>query len=266
MRYINSYATSGDVQTALDNGTLGKPYVAYVESGQYIDWNSNSVTPDYSTIPLTFEAQSDGAIKWVKYDSGMYDPVTIQYSKNGGAWTNLTNTVTGAEIQVSTGDYVQVKCSNYLQKGFFSSTCQFKLYGNIMSLVDGDNFSASTTINNSLEILFENCTGLTNASNLVLAATNLSSNCYQYMFAGCTNMTGATPELPATTLRQFCYSHLFDGCGINYIKCLAENFYGASSFNDCMGGWVDNIPATGTIVKKTGVNIITPSGWTVVEI
>ena len=49
MRYIQSFASSGDVQTAIDNNLLGNPYVAYVEDGQHLDWNSLAPTPQVET-------------------------------------------------------------------------------------------------------------------------------------------------------------------------------------------------------------------------
>ena len=39
----------------------------------------------------------------------------------------------------------------------------------------------------------------------------LASNCYGYMFSGCTGLTSA-PKLPATTLAEGCYSNMFNGC------------------------------------------------------
>ena len=39
-RYINSFATENDIQIALQNGELLKPYVAYIEDADRIDWNS----------------------------------------------------------------------------------------------------------------------------------------------------------------------------------------------------------------------------------
>ena len=42
-RYINSYATENDIQIALQNGELLKPYVAYIEDADRIDWNSKEI-------------------------------------------------------------------------------------------------------------------------------------------------------------------------------------------------------------------------------
>lgn len=47
INYTYTFSTSGDVQTALDNGSLGKPYVAYITSTSGVDWNTKDVTPDY---------------------------------------------------------------------------------------------------------------------------------------------------------------------------------------------------------------------------
>ena len=45
MRYIQKLESSAAVQTALDQEELGKPYIAFVEDGRYIDWNSKDLTP-----------------------------------------------------------------------------------------------------------------------------------------------------------------------------------------------------------------------------
>ena len=95
---------------------------------------------------------------------------------------------------------------------FSESTAGFEVYGNIMSLIYGDDFIGKTEISPSAFIaLFDYCTGLTSAENLILPATTLASGCYNYMFWGCTSLVTA-PELPATTLANGCYSDMFNGC------------------------------------------------------
>ena len=61
-RYINSFSTENDIQIALENGELLKPYVAYIEDADRIDWNSKSTKIDYSTEYLTFNILSAGTI------------------------------------------------------------------------------------------------------------------------------------------------------------------------------------------------------------
>ena len=119
----------------------------------------------------------------------------------------------------------------------FSSTNNFNVEGNIMSLLYDDNFVGQTTFpvsyggfktlfrNNrivsaenlvlpattvtSYQSMFEGCTSLTTAPEL--PATTLVINCYNSMFSGCTSLTTA-PTLPATTLANQCYQNMFSGC------------------------------------------------------
>ena len=52
--YINKYANSAAIQSAVDGGELIKPYVALDESANTIDWNSKTET-DYSKMYFTIE-------------------------------------------------------------------------------------------------------------------------------------------------------------------------------------------------------------------
>ena len=71
-RFIQRFSTSGDVQTALDNETLGKPYVALV-SGSGLDYNSlEPVQPCYlgewsdnGQGTYTFHILDTGNTAWV---------------------------------------------------------------------------------------------------------------------------------------------------------------------------------------------------------
>ena len=51
MRYIKSYANDAAIQAAVENESLGKPYVALNESAGTIDWNSYSPV-EYEYISL----------------------------------------------------------------------------------------------------------------------------------------------------------------------------------------------------------------------
>lgn len=57
--------------------------------------------------PLTFKILTSGTITWKHYSSSQ----SIQYSKNGGSWINLTSTTSGASINVSAGDTIVFKGS-----------------------------------------------------------------------------------------------------------------------------------------------------------
>ena len=228
-RQIQTFSTSGTEQEALTELLLGKPYVCFIEDGQYIDWNTLSPVPPtppgptpYSAQNLTFDVKSAGTITWKM--TNKTSPKTIQYKLNDGEWTNITSTTgTGAVINVEAGDKVQFRGDNsaYATKNnesgvfsinYFGSTAKFNIYGNIKSLVDSTGFTGTTGISNSaFAYLFTGNTGLVSASNLILPDMVLSNDCYYGMFNNCENLTGA-PALPATTLAQNCYSFMFRGC------------------------------------------------------
>lgn len=269
--YINKYANDAAIQAAVDGGELIKPYVALDENTGLIDWNKKSI--DYRSMPLTFDIIGDGNIIW---KCGVTDfTKTLEYSKNGGEWTEITSTTGGTSLSVVSGDIIQFRGDNATYGGiaakawcnFTGTTCEFNIYGNIMSLIDSVNFSGSTTLSTAnkyvFKSLFANCTGLTDVSNLLLPATTLVSSCYYAMFYGCTSLTTA-PELPATTLVGNCYNTMFYGCSsLNYIKCLATDI----SASYCTQNWVGGVAASGTFVTPSTTNWPTsnsgiPSGWT----
>ena len=170
---------------------------------------------DPLAVPLTIEAITAGTITMTKPKEGM------QYSLNGGAKTAVT-----ATINVAAGDKVAFygngttitsygavgssQCTKITTKsdGF---TC--KVYGNIMSLVDEENFATATTLSATytFKLLFGNNRAITDASGLLLPATQLAEYCYSEMFEGCSALTAA-PALPATQLAASCYQKMFMGC------------------------------------------------------
>ena len=220
--------------------------------------------------PLTFDILGSGTIGWKAQNSSLTK--TIQYKKNDGEWTSITSTTSGVTFSVANGDVVQFRGDNtaYGNASYynrFTATCQFKVRGNIMSLINSTSFSSLTTLSDTgaLRTLFYQNTYLIDASKLLLPATTLSARCYQGLFNGCTNLT-AVPVLPAATLASNAYNNLFNACSsLTYIKCLATDI----SASNCTSNWVNGVAATGTFVKAstmsswtTGISGI-PSGWTV---
>lgn len=85
--------------------------------------------------------------------------------------------------------------------------------------------------------MFSRCTKLVNASFLFNTDSNavLDTNCFAYMFRGCTNLVGA-PSLPSLNLAAACYSDMFSNCSslVNVpelpattlaLSCYARMFY-----------------------------------------
>lgn len=172
---------------------------------------------------LTFEIISGGTVTWTSTWS--YD--IIYCSKNGNDYLSGSS----ISVQVNTGDILDFYGNNQAGGSFSGTTAVFKAKGNIMSIVN--------TTPDYLRNLFKSCTGLTDASELILPlsslpnnyyyanmfegctslttapslpATTLSNNCYESMFAGCTSLTTAPSILPAPTINQECYLSMFDNC------------------------------------------------------
>lgn len=141
----------------------------------------------------------------------------MQYSLDGG---KTKNAVTTDDIVLNVGDKVQfygngTSITSYnntkitgIGDGF---TC--KVYGNIMSLVDEENFATAKTLSAdyTFRSLFNGNSTLTDASGLLLPATQLAQYCYYQMFYDCPALTAA-PALPATQLAASCYRQMFQGC------------------------------------------------------
>ena len=134
-----------------------------------------------------------------------YEVLSSQYETNGSF------------IPVVSGDIIQFKGDNptygYDDMYHFESSCGFNIEGNIMSLINSTGFTTATTLlsSDTFNGLFYGCSNLTDVSKLILPATTLAEYCYSSMFYNCTSLTSA-PELPATTLANNCYYHMFYGC------------------------------------------------------
>ena len=187
----------------------GSPVTATYSGAKKVK-SVKAVKVDPKAVPLTIEAITAGSIKVSNLKEGM------QYSLNGGA----KNAVTTDEIAFNAGDKVQfygngTTITSYNGTKILGSgdgfTC--KVYGNIMSLVDEENFATATTLSatNACSGLFTGNTTLTDASGLLLPATTLTTLCYSEMFNGCNSLTTA-PALPSKTLGESCYYKMFYGC------------------------------------------------------
>ena len=237
---IDTSMPATPVDTKVPSTKLLKDYV----DGLVADLQAQIDDLKYGELakPLTFTIQEDGTIVWKTTDANIAK--TIQYSKNGGDWTDLTATTGGASIDVVAGDILRFKGNNdtYASDSSyncFDGTAKFAASGNIMSLIDGDNFKDLKTITAPFAFasMFFDCTGLTQAP--ALPATTLASNCYNSMFSACTGLTQA-PALPATTLASYCYNSMFSACtGLTQapalpVTTLANSCY-YSMFRGCTG-------------------------------
>lgn len=209
-KYLHLYDTEAEFDEAYNGDSYLEPWVSYTEDIERVDYNKKAGPQDPTGEYLTFEIQSPGDVIWKGY-------ATISYSKNDGNWTPITATSNGTPISVSSGDVLKFKGDNpngYPGNKFGSDGATFKLRGNIMSLITSSDFENATSLVGVAHFndFFNQCTGITDASDLVLPATTLSPSCYMTMFQSCTNMVKGPAVLPATTLPANCYSAMFKGC------------------------------------------------------
>ena len=213
---------------------------------------------DPLAVPLTIEAITPGNISVSGLKEG------FQYSKNGGAKTAVTND----EIVLNAGDKVQFYGNGtsitYYQGTIITGsgdgfTC--KMYGNIMSLVDEENFATATTLSegNTFYGLFFGFNTLTDASGLLLPATQLAGSCYYYMFRDCSSLTAA-PALPAETLVSNCYRSMFMGCSA---LTAAPELPATELVNNCYRQMFTNCSklATVTCLATSGINTGSSYNW-----
>ena len=242
--------------------------------------------------PLTLRANAASTIRATRNTGGTCS--VSASTDDGESWTELSNDTT---YNLTPGETVMFKAKQRYQVIaaclFSGSTGNFSAEGNAMSLIYGDDFVGKTSIGKltGLGMLFEGASGLTDASKLLLPATEfretgsylqmfkgcinlrnapklsaieIQMNTYNAMFSGCTSLTTA-PELPATQLKDMCYENMFNGCtSLNYVKCLATNI----TASDCTNGWLADVSPSGTFVKDASMSWPSgdsgiPNGWTV---
>ena len=292
LNYIGTYATTQDYNS---DTKKDYPNISFVQGTEEVKWTSRNST----SVMLTFETVSAGTLTITASDASVAK--TISYSTdNGATWTSLTTSTTAQQLggTLGVGDKILVKGTNTaygtsLNYNSFGGTANIRVYGNIMSLIGGDNFANLTTLSTSHAFyrLFYYATNLVDAKNLILPATTLTNSCYREMFRGCTSLTTApalpattltsqcydsmfqactslttAPVLPATTLETACYSGMFYGCtSLNYIKAMFTTTPSTSYTNN----WVFKVVNTGTFVKNVNAtwNVSgydgVPSGWTI---
>lgn len=279
MKYINLF----DTQAAYDAAEKYYPNVSYIEATDEVVYQETDPIHDYSKDYLTFEALESGTFSLtVPANVNSTYMTSISYSiDNGSTWTttnidNTAQTITtptiaqgGKVLWKGTGNQMAVYAGT-TSSSQFSSTGDFNVSGNIMSLLYGDNFENQTSLPSGSEHNFHglfNNNKLITAENLILPATTLTKACYNSLFSWCNKLT-TSPLLQATTLVQECYQSMFYGSSsVNNITMLATNI----SATSCLTDWVKNVAANGTFTKAASMTIPTgangiPANWTVVEI
>ena len=223
----NEYLCSGTTkyekqyyQVSYDNGsTWQNVSPLQTRTGAVIEYNSTDCgwQPTNADKYLTFIPSESGTFQFNKHGNGN----DIQYSLDSGStWTTLasntnTPTITSGSKIMWKGE-ITPKYMPPVDKGvgIFSSSGNYVVEGNPMSLIYGDNFASNKNLSGKTYAfygLFSGSNKLLSAENLALPATTLEEGCYEAMFSGCTSLTTA-PQLPAMALKYICYDNMFTNC------------------------------------------------------
>lgn len=185
---------------------------------------SHDYSRDYLTI---ISLEDNNEIGWKASRENCFRTISISIN-NGDTWSSYTSSTSGTSLcTLNYGEKIIIKGNNFNYGGldsinqstsisytnYFTSTKNFRVEGNIMSLIYEDNFINQTTLinNRTFSGLFSNCEYLIIAKNLILPATILTEECYSGLFSNCKNLINS-PALPATTLADYSYEHMFQNC------------------------------------------------------
>ena len=222
----------------------------------------------YNLEYLTTKALGSGNITFtMPSGTGTYYIQNVSYRKNNGEWTTTINTENEVIITVSVaandiiewkGTGIAVAAGGSLTTSSkFGGTVQFNVYGNVMSILWGDDFIGQTQFPNTsrqrvMQGLFYQ-SSVVDASNLVLPATHLSNtHTYMGMFSECTSLVYPPAELPepeSSVTLELTYISMFNNCS-SMIRCpdmkwgiltTCKNGTFYQMFNNC-AALTDNIP------------------------
>lgn len=215
--------------------------IEFLEAGDFQIKRDYTLTPD-SIAQRNISYAVNNTENWISN--------TMSNLKQSADTIDIFDLVAGDKIYLK-GDNNGLFSGYNVLKFKFNSNAKVKIYGNIMSLLWGDNF-----ISNMNEIkysytfigIFSGLSHLVDASNLILPATVLSEGCYCDMFRGCSMLT-CGPELLAQKLVKNCYQGMFNNCSsLNYIKCL-----GIDLGNNSFRMWTQSVAKTGIFVYDKDV-------------
>ena len=215
-------------------------------------------------------------------------------------WVSMgTTSTTPITYTIPANTKLYIKCNtnrwgySYQTGNTISASGRHNVGGNIMSLLYNDDFENKVTYSQTgtFNRLFYGNTNLVNASDLLLPATTLTTDCYTWTFHSCSSMVTAPAVLPATTLTGGCYQGMFEGTAITETPVI----YGTNSmaytfsytFNNCpnlnkvyvyltgnqkntsnINNWLQNVAATGDFYNLGGATFTIdspsgiPVGWT----
>lgn len=210
-----------------------------------------TVTIPFSYGGMCLEAISGGTIRITNPNR-----LSIDYKREDRDWVSANDE--SIDIMVEAGERVWFRGLNesYTKIGQDESVTEttfrcyngdFYLYGNLMSLIYGDDYESKSEItgNYAFYKLFSRDGRIVNhpSQDIELPATKLSPSCYRNMFYGCMKLTRA-PKLPASILAEACYASMFAYC--TSLKDFPEMAASDMAYMSCtwmmMGSGIEEAP------------------------
>jgi len=236
--YIKEFENNIEYSEFIISQDYIEPNVSHIEVGNAIHYNK--LEHDYSKNYLTFQPLEYGNFTFT-IGSAITTTMlqSVSYSVDGGETWTTTNNVDDETVTITTpyvdvddivmwkGEGMQCADENWggntdeqfaAQLSRFGSSGKFNVYGNIMSLLNGDDFIENDEFESESSANFVFLFGryniydqvkLVSAKNLVLNHTNSKS--YQYLF-GCSNTLIEIPKQLPSILADRCYTGMFLGC------------------------------------------------------
>ena len=180
------------------------------------------MSTDYSKQYLTFEILSGGTIMFKTDKPASSITREIQYSINNGQWATF-NSSGNTGFTVTAGDKVRLKGVNAryctLSKTspratFQASTAVFNVYGNLMSMVYGDNFIGQNTLDAGGYnfVGFFGSAQIVNAENLVLPMDVIPERGLLNFMIESPTLEYGPKEIPATSIGDMGMQGAFARC------------------------------------------------------
>ena len=206
MAYVNLFNDHTSYEEYVDSGAELSNVSHCIDE---IEVHYNEAEHDYSKDYFTLESLEDNNTLTLQTRVGV--PIgTFSGSTDGG---NTWEVYSGSrEVNITLNKNEKFLITGDTSNEFgrqVSSTKNFKVYGNINTLIIDDDF----VYNYGFLGMFSGATGLIDAENLVLSPTGLSCGCYAQMFKGCTNLLKGPSIIPALDMPGGgnCYQ-MFYGC------------------------------------------------------
>lgn len=184
---------------------------------------------NYLNSYLTLESLTDNDTITLRIPAALTSDqlAWVAYSTDSTNWTvmEVDGTLKKDTVILNQGEKVFLKgygkqCNivvdNYWHYLRLKGSGDHVVYGNIMSLLYGDDFASQTAFPDgstyAFSYLFHSDRHLVSVENLVLPATTLAYGCYYGMFIWCSSLSSPVPELPATELVDRCYQFMYYNC------------------------------------------------------